>query len=346
VVKNTDAGDVDMADLEAKAKEHAEDLSALMITYPSTYGVFDETIKEVCAIVHKYGGQVYLDGANMNAMVGLARPGDIGADVCHLNLHKTFCIPHGGGGPGMGPIGVAKHLVDFLPSNPVVKTGGKHAAGAVSAAPWGSSSILPISMMYIDMMGGDGLTQATKIAILNANYMAKRLDPHYPVLYRGSKGSVAHECIVDPRAFKTSAGVEVEDIAKRLMDYGFHAPTVSFPVAGTLMIEPTESESKAELDRFCDALIAIREEIKEIELGIADRNDNPLKHAPHPLARVLSDAWSHAYGREKAAFPAPWVREHKFWPSVGRVESAYGDRNLVCSCVPTDAYAETVAAEG
>jgi len=342
VVKNTDAGDVDMADLEAKAKEHAEDLSALMITYPSTYGVFDETIKEVCAIVHEYGGQVYLDGANMNAMVGLARPGDIGADVCHLNLHKTFCIPHGGGGPGMGPIGVGKHLVDFLPGNPVVKVGGKNAVGAVSAGPWGSSSILPISMMYIDMMGGDGLTQATKIAILNANYIAKRLEAHYPVLYRGSKGSVAHECIVDPRAFKTSAGVEVEDIAKRLMDYGFHAPTVSFPVAGTLMIEPTESESKAELDRFCDALISIREEIKEIEMGIADRNDNPLKHAPHPLARVLSDSWDHAYGREKAAFPAPWSREHKFWPSVGRVESAYGDRNLVCSCVPTDAYAESV----
>jgi len=346
VVKNTDAGDVDMADLEAKAKEHADDLSALMITYPSTYGVFDETIKEVCAIVHKYGGQVYLDGANMNAMVGLARPGDIGADVCHLNLHKTFCIPHGGGGPGMGPIGVAKHLVDFLPGNPVVKVGGKDAVGAVSAGPWGSSSILPISMMYIDMMGGDGLTQATKIAILNANYIAKRLDAYYPVLYKGTKGSVAHECIVDPRAFKTSAGVEVEDIAKRLMDYGFHAPTVSFPVAGTLMIEPTESESKAELDRFCDALISIREEIKEIELGIADRNDNPLKNAPHPLARVLSDSWDHAYGREKAAFPARWTRDSKFWPSVGRVESAYGDRNLVCSCVPTDAYAETVAAEG
>jgi glycine dehydrogenase len=342
VVKNTDAGDVDMADLEAKAKEHADDLSALMITYPSTYGVFDETIKEVCAIVHKNGGQVYLDGANMNAMVGLARPGDIGADVCHLNLHKTFCIPHGGGGPGMGPIGVAKHLVDFLPGNPVVPTGGSNGIGAVSAAPWGSSSILPISMMYIDMMGGDGLTQATKIAILNANYIAKRLDAHYPVLYKGSKGNVAHECIVDPRAFKTSAGVEVEDIAKRLMDYGFHAPTVSFPVAGTLMIEPTESESKAELDRFCDALISIREEIKEIELGIADRNDNPLKHAPHPLTRVLSDSWDHAYGREKAAFPAPWSREHKFWPSVGRVESAYGDRNLVCSFVPTDAYAESV----
>ena len=241
----------------------------------------------------------------MNAMVGLARPGDIGADVCHLNLHKTFCIPHGGGGPGMGPIGVAKHLKDFLPGNPVVKTGGAHGVGAVSAAPWGSASILPISMMYIDMMGGTGLTLATKVAILNANYVAKRLEPHYPVLYKGAQGTVAHECIVDPRPLKTSAGVEVEDIAKRLMDYGFHAPTVSFPVAGTLMIEPTESESKAELDRFCDALISIREEIREIELGISDRADNPLKHAPHPLARVLSDAWTHAYGRERAAFPSP-----------------------------------------
>jgi glycine cleavage system P protein (glycine dehydrogenase) len=342
VVKNTDAGDIDMADLEAKATQHADTLAALMVTYPSTYGVFDETIREVCEIVHKHGGQVYLDGANMNAMVGLARPGDIGADVCHLNLHKTFCIPHGGGGPGMGPIGVAKHLVDFLPSNPVVKTGGKHGVGGVSAAPWGSSSILPISMMYIDMMGGDGLTQATKIAILNANYIAKRLETHYPVLYKGKQGTVAHECIVDPRPLKTSAGVEVEDIAKRLMDYGFHAPTVSFPVAGTLMIEPTESESKAELDRFCEALISIREEIREIELGIADRQDNVLKHAPHPLTRVLSDKWDHAYSRERAAFPAQWSRTHKFWPAVGRVESAYGDRNLVCSCVPTDAYAEVV----
>jgi glycine dehydrogenase len=345
VVKNTDAGDVDMADLEAKAKEHAEDLSALMITYPSTYGVFDETIKEVCAIVHKYGGQVYLDGANMNAMVGLARPGDVGADVCHLNLHKTFCIPHGGGGPGVGPIGVAKHLVEFLPGSAVVKAGGAHAVGSVSAAPWGSASILPISMMYVDMMGGPGLTEATKVAILNANYIAKRLGDHYPVLYTGKNGTVAHECIVDPRPLKASAGVEVEDIAKRLMDYGFHAPTVSFPVAGTLMIEPTESESKAELDRFCDALISIREEIKEIELGIADRNDNPLKHAPHPLLRVAGDKWEHAYGREKAAFPASWTRESKFWPAVGRVESAYGDRNLVCSCVPTDAYAEAVVSE-
>jgi glycine dehydrogenase len=343
VVKNTDAGDIDMVDLEAKATQYGDTLAALMVTYPSTYGVFDETIVEVCKIVHNHGGQVYLDGANMNAMVGLARPGDVGADVCHLNLHKTFCIPHGGGGPGMGPIGVAKHLVDFLPGNPVVNTGGKEGVGAVSAAPWGSASILPISMMYIDMMGGEGLTQATKIAILNANYIAKRLEAYYPVLYKGKQGNVAHECIVDPRGLKTSAGIEVEDIAKRLMDYGFHAPTVSFPVAGTLMIEPTESESKAELDRFCDALISIREEIREIELGIADRNDNPLKHAPHPLARVLADKWDHAYSREKAAFPAVWTRAHKFWPSVGRVESAYGDRNLVCSCLPTDAYAEAVA---
>ena len=342
VVKTDDSGNIDMSDLNEKATANGANLAALMVTYPSTHGVFEESIMDVCRIVHEHGGQVYLDGANMNAMVGLARPGDIGADVCHLNLHKTFCIPHGGGGPGMGPIGVAKHLVDFLPGNPVVKTGGSHGVGAVSAAPWGSSSILPISMMYIDMMGGEGLTLATKVAILNANYIAKRLDPHYPVLYKGTNGTVAHECIVDPRSLKTAAGVEVEDIAKRLMDYGFHAPTVSFPVAGTLMIEPTESESKAELDRFCDALIAIREEIKEIELGIADRADNPLKHAPHPLARVISDTWEHAYGRERAAFPAPWTRQHKFWPAVGRVESAYGDRNLVCSCVPTDAYVEAV----
>jgi glycine dehydrogenase len=341
VVKNTESGDIDMVDLEAKATQYADTLAAIMVTYPSTYGVFEEQIVDVCKIVHEHGGQVYLDGANMNAMVGLARPGDIGGDVCHLNLHKTFCIPHGGGGPGMGPIGVAKHLVPFLPGHAVVHLGGERT-GAVSAAPWGSASILPISMMYIDMMGGEGLTQATKIAILNANYIAKRLESHYPVLYKGKQGNVAHECIVDPRSLKTSAGIEVEDIAKRLMDYGFHAPTVSFPVAGTLMIEPTESESKAELDRFCDALIAIREEIREIELGIADRNDNPLKHAPHPLARVLSDKWEHAYSREKAAFPAVWTRAHKFWPSVGRVESAYGDRNLVCACLPTDAYAEAV----
>jgi glycine dehydrogenase len=342
VVKTDDNGNIDVADLEEKAKANAENLAALMVTYPSTHGVFEEAITDICRIVHQNGGQVYLDGANMNAMVGLSRPGDIGADVCHLNLHKTFCIPHGGGGPGMGPIGVAQHLVEFLPGNPIIQVGGKHSAGVVSAAPWGSSSILPISMMYIDMMGGVGLTEATKVAILNANYIAKRLEPHYPVLYKGKNGTIAHECIVDPRSLKSSAAVEVEDIAKRLMDYGFHAPTVSFPVAGTLMIEPTESESKAELDRFCDALIAIREEIREIELGIADRNDNPLKHAPHPLGRVVSDKWDHAYGRERAAFPAPWTRLHKFWPAVGRVESAYGDRNLVCSCPPTDAYAEAV----
>jgi len=343
VVKTDDNGNIDVADLEAQAKANAANLAALMVTYPSTHGVFEEAITDICRIVHQYGGQVYLDGANMNAMVGLSRPADIGADVCHLNLHKTFCIPHGGGGPGMGPIGVAKHLVDFLPTNPIVPSGARHSAGAVSAAPWGSSSILPISMMYIDMMGGEGLTHATKIAILNANYVAKRLEPHYPVLYKGTNGTIAHECIVDPRAVKTSAGVEAEDIAKRLMDYGFHAPTLSFPVAGTLMIEPTESESKAELDRFCDALIAIREEIREIEMGIADRHDNPLKNAPHPLARVVADKWEHAYGRERAAFPAPWTRQHKFWPAVGRVESAYGDRNLICSCPPTDAYAEVVA---
>jgi glycine dehydrogenase len=346
VVKTDENGNIDVADLEEKAKANVENLAALMVTYPSTHGVFEEAITDICRVVHQYGGQVYLDGANMNAMVGLSRPGDIGADVCHLNLHKTFCIPHGGGGPGMGPIGVAKHLVEFLPGNPIIHVGGKHPAGVVSAAPWGSSSILPISMMYIDMMGGEGLTEATKVAILNANYIAKRLEPHYPVLYKGKNGTIAHECIVDPRSLKSSAGVEVEDIAKRLMDYGFHAPTVSFPVAGTLMIEPTESESKAELDRFCDALIAIREEIREIELGIADRHDNPLKHAPHPLARVVSDKWDHAYGRERAAFPAPWTKLHKFWPAVGRVESAYGDRNLVCSCPPTDAYVEAVVSGG
>jgi glycine dehydrogenase len=347
IVVKTDAnGNIDVADLRAKAVEHSKNLGALMVTYPSTHGVFEEPIVDICGIVHEHGGQVYLDGANMNALVGLARPGDIGADVCHLNLHKTFCIPHGGGGPGMGPIGVAKHLVPFLPGHPVVSLPGEHRSGAVSAAPWGSASILPISMMYIDLMGGEGLTLATKMAILNANYVAKRLEPHYPVLYKGAHGRVAHECIVDPRAFKQSAGVDVEDIAKRLMDYGFHAPTVSFPVAGTLMIEPTESEPKAELDRFCDALIQIREEIREIESGTADKKDNVLKNAPHPARRVVSDGWQHPYSREQAAFPAESVREHKFWPAVGRVESAYGDRNLVCSCLPTDAYAEAVAGSG
>jgi glycine dehydrogenase len=336
VVRTDDNGNIDIDDLRKKAEEHRDSLSALMVTYPSTHGVFEEGIREICDIVHANGGQVYMDGANMNAMVGLCRPGDIGADVCHLNLHKTFCIPHGGGGPGMGPIGVAAHLAPFLPGHPLVDVGG---AGAVSAAPWGSASILPISYMYIELMGGEGLTKATKVAILNANYIAKRLEAHYPVLYKGTNGTVAHECIIDPRAFKASAGIEVEDIAKRLMDYGFHAPTVSFPVAGTLMIEPTESESKAELDRFCDALIAIREEIRAIELGTADRQDNPLKNAPHTLERVLSSDWNHAYTREEAAFPAPWIHEWKFWPSVGRVESAFGDRNLVCACPPVEEYA-------
>jgi len=340
VVKTDEHGHMDMADLKTKAEAHRNDLAALMVTYPSTHGVFEEEIRDVCSVVHSHGGQVYMDGANMNAMVGVARPGDIGADVCHLNLHKTFCIPHGGGGPGMGPIGVAKHLAPFLPGHPVVSLGRDKAVGPVSAAPWGSASILPISYMYISMMGGDGLTRATEVAILNANYIAKRLEEHYPVLYKGQNGLVAHECIIDPRPLRSSAGIEVEDIAKRLMDYGFHAPTVSFPVAGTLMIEPTESESKAELDRFCEAMISIREEIHAIELGISDRKDNALKHAPHTLRRVTANEWSHSYTREQAAFPAPWTRDRKFWPSVARIESAYGDRNLVCSCLPADAYVE------
>ena len=339
VVVKTDArGNVDLEDLRAKAKEHAARLGAIMVTYPSTHGVFEEGIGELCRIVHAAGGQVYLDGANMNALVGLARPGDIGADVCHINLHKTFCIPHGGGGPGMGPIGVAAHLAPHLPGHVLARVGGEQHTGAVSAAPWGSASILPISHLYIELMGGEGLTRATKVAIVNANYIAKRLEEHYPVLYKGTHGTVAHECIIDPRAFKTSAGIEVEDIAKRLMDYGFHAPTVSFPVAGTLMVEPTESESKGELDRFCEAMIAIREEIRQIEIGVADRENNALKHAPHTLETVLNDAWDRPYTREQAAFPAPWTRERKFWPAVGRVESAYGDRNLVCSCPPIEEY--------
>jgi glycine dehydrogenase len=338
IVTKTDAkGNIDVADLREKAEANKDNLAALMVTYPSTHGVFEESIRELCEIVHANGGQVYMDGANMNAMVGLCRPGDIGADVCHLNLHKTFAIPHGGGGPGVGPIGVAKQLAPFLPGNPVIKMGGDQQAGSVSAAPWGSASILPISMMYIDMMGGLGLAYATKIAILNANYIATRLDPHYPVLYKGANGRVAHECIVDPHAMKASAGIEVEDITKRLMDYGFHAPTVSFPVHGTMMIEPTESEPKAELDRFCDALIAIREEVRAIEAGTLDRDDNPLKHAPHTMRAVVSDSWDHKYGRELAAFPTEWTRERKFWPTVERVESAYGDRHLVCSRLATEA---------
>ena len=333
-------GNVDIKDLKTKAEKHSQDLAALMVTYPSTHGVFEEKIKEICAIVHEYGGQVYMDGANMNAQVGLCSPGNIGADVCHLNLHKTFCIPHGGGGPGMGPIGVAAHLVPFLPGHPVIEMGGEEAMGSVSAAPWGSSSILVISWMYIAMMGATGLTQATKIAILNANYIAKRLQDHYPVLYKGKNGLVAHECILDLRSLKKSAGVEIDDIAKRLMDYGFHAPTVSWPVAGTIMVEPTESESKQELDRFCDAAIAIRQEVAEIETGKVDAENNVLKNAPHTAESLIVGDWNHPYSREQAAYPAPWTKDNKFWPSVGRIDAAFGDRNFVCSCLPMEAYSQ------
>jgi glycine dehydrogenase len=337
VVKCDADGNIDLPDLRAKAAQHADRLSALMVTYPSTHGVFEATIREVCRIVHEHGGQVYLDGANMNAMVGLCRPGDIGADVCHLNLHKTFCIPHGGGGPGMGPIGVAAHLAPHLPG-PAAPGAPARAGGMVSATPYGSGCILPISYTYILMMGAEQLARATRTAILAANYIAARLDAHYPVLYKGAQGRVAHECIVDCRGFK-SVGVEAEDIAKRLMDYGFHAPTLSFPVPGTLMIEPTESEPKAELDRFCAAMIAIREEIREIETGAADRADNVLKHAPHPVVEVCADTWPHAYSREKAAFPVPSLRTRKYWPPIARVDNVYGDRNLQCTCAPVSAYA-------
>ena len=339
VVACDDDGNIDVGDLEKKIVEHQQHLAALMVTYPSTHGVFEEAIKRICKLVHDAGGQVYMDGANMNAQVGLLRPGDLGADVCHLNLHKTFCIPHGGGGPGMGPICVASHLVPFLPSHPVIKTGGQHAIGPISSAPWGSASILTISYAYIAMMGPEQLRRATQVAIVNANYIAKRLEGHFPVLYTGQNGMVAHECIVDVRQLKASSGVEVGDIAKRLMDYGFHAPTVSFPVAGTMMIEPTESESQAELDRFCEALIAIRQEIREIEQGKLDKLDNPLKNAPHTAEMVTAADWKHGYSRERAAFPAPWTKEHKFWPPIRRVNDVHGDRNLVCACPPVDSYA-------
>ena len=337
-VKCDEQGNIDLADLEARAKEHQDRLAALMVTYPSTHGVFEEGIKQVTETVHRHGGQVYVDGANMNAQVGLARPGDFGADVLHLNLHKTFCIPHGGGGPGMGPIAVAAHLAPFLPGHPVRATGGAQAIGPISAAPWGSPSILTISWVYIGLMGAAGLRRASEVAILSANYMARRLSSHYPVLYTGSKGNVAHEFILDCRAFKDTAGVTVEDVAKRLMDYGFHAPTVSFPVPGTLMIEPTESEPKEELDRFVEALIAIREEIRAIEEGKLDRADNPLKNAPHPADVVAAATWTHPYSREQAAFPLPWVRERKFWPPVSRIDNVAGDRNLICTCPPIEAY--------
>ena len=344
VVKCDDDGNIDLADLTAKAAQHKDDLAALMVTYPSTHGVFEEAIREICKTVHDHGGQVYMDGANMNAQVGLMGPGELGADVCHLNLHKTFCIPHGGGGPGMGPICVAKHLAPFLSKHPLVPCqpigDETHAIGPVSAAPWGSASILTISYAYIAMMGPDGLRRATQVAIANANYIARRLQDHFPVLYTGQNGMVAHECIVDVRQLKASSGVEVGDIAKRLMDYGFHAPTVSFPVAGTMMIEPTESESKEEIDRFCDALISIRGEIRDIEDGKYPKDDNPVKNAPHTAEEATKDEWSHPYSRELAVFPAPWTREHKFWPPVARVNDVHGDRNLVCACPPIEAFQE------
>jgi glycine dehydrogenase len=355
-------GDIDLADLRAKAEAHARDLAALMVTYPSTHGVFEPTIREICDIVHAHGGQVYMDGANMNAQVGLCRPGDYGADVCHLNLHKTFCIPHGGGGPGVGPIGVARHLAPYLPREFILDPGtgrilfgeGEHGkrppkgsgsdyrhgggkGGSISAAPYGSASILTITWMYICMMGAAGLKRASEVAILNANYIAKRLDPYFPVLFKGKRGLVAHECIVDLRQWK-SAGIEVEDVAKRLMDYGFHAPTVSWPVAGTMMIEPTESEPKHELDRFCDAMISIHAEIKEVAKGNMDRANNMLKNAPHTARQIASENWERPYTREQAAFPAPWTREHKFWPAVGRIDNVHGDRNLFCSCPPVEAF--------
>ena len=339
VVGCDEAGNVDVEDLNAKAAAHADTLAALMITYPSTHGVFETTVRTICDITHKHGGQVYIDGANMNAMVGLVRPGDIGGDVSHLNLHKTFCIPHGGGGPGVGPIGVREHLAPYLPNHPLVDEAGPQTGmGPVAAAPWGSALILPISWAYIAMMGPAGLKRATEVAILNANYIAKRLGDHYPIVYSGPGGLVAHECIVDPRELKASAGVSVDDIAKRLMDYGFHAPTMSWPVMGTLMIEPTESESKAELDRFCDAMIAIRAEIGRIEAGDWPQDDNPLVGAPHTMDRISANDWPHAYDRETAGFPVPGLREAKYWPPVGRIDQAYGDRHLVCSCPPLEAY--------
>ncbi len=339
VVKCDANGNIDVADLRARATQHRDNLACLMVTYPSTHGVFEAAIKDITAIIHDNGGQVYMDGANMNALVGLVRPAELGADVCHINLHKTFCIPHGGGGPGMGPICVAAHLAPLLPGHPVVQTGGERAIGPVSAAPWGSASILPISWAYIAMMGGEGLTRATKVAILSANYIALRLAPHFPVLYTGQNGRVAHECIVDVRQLKAGSGVEVVDIAKRLMDYGFHAPTVSFPVAGTMMIEPTESESLEEVNRFIDALIAIRGEIAAVERGEYPRTDNPLKNAPHTAETVMADAWTRPYSRTVAAFPTAWTKVSKFWPAVSRINDVHGDRNVICTCPPIEAYA-------
>ena len=341
LVSCDDQGNVDIEDLRSKAETHADDLSCLMITYPSTHGVYEEGIREICDITHANGGQVYMDGANLNAQVAVTRPADIGADVSHMNLHKTFCIPHGGGGPGMGPIGIKSHLAPFVANHPVVGINGPNAEnGAVSAAPWGSASILPISWVYIALMGGEGLRQATEMAILNANYLAKKLGAHYPVLYTGRNDRVAHECIIDLRPLKEASGITEEDVAKRLMDFGFHAPTMSFPVPGTLMIEPTESESKAELDRFIEAMVKIREEIALVEAGELDADNNPLKNAPHTQADIIDTEWNRPYSREQAAFPANWLKQSKLWPTVNRIDNVYGDRNLMCSCLPVDAYAD------
>jgi glycine dehydrogenase len=333
-------GNVDLDDLCAKAAHYQDTLAALMLTYPSTHGVFEEEVKRICAVIHAHGGQVYMDGANLNAQVGLMRPGDIGADVSHTNLHKTFCIPHGGGGPGMGPIGVKAHLVPHLPNHAVITLAGAAPGNsAVAAAPWGSASILPIAWMYLRMMGASGLKRATQIAMLNANYVAHKLAPHYPVLYTGKQGLVAHECIIDLRPLKQASGISESDVAKRLMDFGFHAPTMSFPVPGTLMIEPTESESKAELDRFIEAMIAIRHEIAAVQATPSAAHDNPLVNAPHTLADITTDDWQHPYPRSQAVFPLPWLRDNKYWPPVNRIDNAYGDRNLVCSCPPLEDYA-------
>jgi glycine dehydrogenase len=340
VVKTDDLGNIDVDDLRSKAEEHADHLAAVMITYPSTHGVFESRIKEACDIIHENGGMVYLDGANLNAQVGLARPGDYGADVVHINLHKTFAIPHGGGGPGMGPICANAALAPYLPGHPVVSVGGEKGTGPVSAAPWGSPSILPISWSYIRLLGPDGLKQASEVAILNANYLGTRLEEHYPILYHGEKGRVAHEFILDLRPLRQTSGVTDEDVAKRLIDYGFHAPTQSFPVHGTLMVEPTESESKYELDRFCAAMASIRAEIAKVEAGEADHDDNLLKNAPHTAGMLAEEDWVHPYSRMEAIFPAPWTVESKFWPPVRRIDNAYGDRNLVCACVPVEAYAD------
>jgi glycine dehydrogenase len=344
VVKALENGYIDVADFKAKAEQYSSELAGTMITYPSTYGIFEESVKEICEIVHAHGGQVYMDGANMNAQVGLTSPAAIGADVCHLNLHKTFAIPHGGGGPGMGPICFRSHLKDSFMNLPFdAALPEKGSMRSVSAAPFGSASILLISYAYIRMLGGEGLRKATEYAILNANYMRARLQEHYPILYTGSNGTCAHEFIVDLRPFKNTAGIEAEDVAKRLMDYGFHAPTMSFPVPGTIMIEPTESEDKAELDRFCDALISIRQEIKDIEEGRADKADNPLKNAPHTQAVALVEEWKHSYTRQQAVFPLPYVAQNKFWPSVSRINNTHGDRNLICTCEPIESYMEVAA---